>query len=156
MNVNTKYVGAMVIVFGVLVALVINSFSGLVEMVNTGECACGVGGVCSQVPIVTQLYLGYTMAAALGIVGVFLLIFGKKPVIEGSKEKWGKNLKKLGGDEKGVYETLIGSEGVMFQSELVEQSGFPKAKVSRILDRMEAKGLLERKRRGMANAVVLK
>ena len=44
----------------------------------------------------------------------------------------------------------------MFQSDLVEKSEFPKAKVSRILDKMEARGLLERKRRGMANAVVLK
>ncbi len=156
MNINTKYIGAIVIVFGVLVALLINSFSGLVTMINTGECACEAGGLCSQVPVLTQFYIGYTMAAALAVVGVFLLIFGKRPVIEGGKEKWNKNLKKLSGDEKGVYETLIGSEGFMFQSDIVEKSGFPKAKVSRILDKMEAKGLLERKRRGMANAVVLK
>ncbi len=156
MNINTKYVGVIVIVFGVLVALLINSFSGLVGMMSTGECACEAGGVCSQVPVLTQFYIGYTMAAALGIVGVFLVVFGKKPLVEGSKEKWSKNLKKLSGDEKTVYENLMGSEGVIFQTDLVEQSGFPKAKVSRILDKMEAKGLLERKRRGMANAVVLK
>lgn len=156
MNINTKYVGVIVIVFGVSVALLINSFSDLVAMVNTGECACGEGGVCSQVPVLTQLYIGYTMAAVLGVVGVFLLVFGKKPVIEGSGEKWNKNLKKLSGDEKTVYENLMESEGVIFQSELVEKTEMNKVKVSRILDKMEARGLLERKRRGMANVVVLK
>jgi len=156
MNINTKYLGVIVIVFGVLVALVINSFSGFVDMMNTGECACGVGGVCSQVPVITQFYIGYTLAAALGIIGIVLFIFGKKPVIEGTKEKWNKNLKKLNKDEKTVYETLMESEGMMFQSELVEKTEMNKVKVSRILDKMEAKGLVERKRRGMANAVVLR
>jgi uncharacterized membrane protein len=44
----------------------------------------------------------------------------------------------------------------MFQSELVEKTGYSKSKVSLILDRLEAKRILERKRRGMTNAVVLK
>jgi uncharacterized membrane protein len=86
-----------------------------------------------------------------------MLIFGGKPQrIEDRKNKWEEVVKTLAGDEKNIYEKIVASEGVVFQSELVEQSGFPKAKVSRILDKMEAKGLLERKRRGMANAVVLK
>jgi len=65
-------------------------------------------------------------------------------------------MKTLVGDEKLLYEKIVASGGVIFQSNLVEQSNFPKAKVSRILDKMEAKGLLERKRRGMANAIILK
>ena len=89
--------------------------------------------------------------------GVFLLIFGGRPEkVEGNKRKWESVLKTLTGDERGIYEKIVASEGVIFQSELVEKSGFPKAKVSRVLDRMEARGLLERKRRGMTNAVVLK
>ena len=156
MIINTKYVGIIVVVFGVLVALLVNSFSGLVDIMNTGECACGTGGVCSQVPILTQFYVGYTMAAVLGVVGIFLVVFGKKPVIEGSKGKWNKNLKVLSGEEKVVYENLVESEGIMFQSELVEKTEMNKVKISRILDKMEARGLLERRRRGMTNAVVLK
>jgi uncharacterized membrane protein len=156
MNMNTKYLGIVIVIFGILVLLLVNSFSGLIDTMNTGECGCGTGDVCSQIPVVTQFYIGYTLVAALVIVGIVLLVFGKKPVTEGGKEKWGKNLKKLNKDEKTVYETIIGSDGVMFQSELVEKTEMNKAKVSRILDKMEARGLLERKRRGMANAIVLK
>ncbi len=55
-----------------------------------------------------------------------------------------------------LYEKIFAGGGVMFQSDLVEQSGFAKAKVSRILDKMEARGIVEKRRRGMTNAVVLK
>jgi uncharacterized membrane protein len=40
--------------------------------------------------------------------------------------------------------------------QLVERSGFFKSKVSLVLDRLEARGILERGRHGMSNAVVLK
>jgi len=73
-----------------------------------------------------------------------------------AKAKQNEAVKTLNGEEKTVYQMLIDSGGVMFQSELVEKSGLPKVKVSRLLDRLEGKGLIERKRRGMSNAVVLK
>jgi uncharacterized membrane protein len=62
----------------------------------------------------------------------------------------------LNKDEKNVLEKIIESEGTIFQSELVNKTRFPKVKVTRILDRLEGKGLIERKRRGMTNVVVLK
>jgi uncharacterized membrane protein len=72
-------------------------------------------------------------------------------------EKWSKLLEEISNtDEKRLVEIIIGEGGTMFQSELVEKSGYSKSKVSLILDRLEAKRILERKRRGMANAVVLK
>ena len=47
------------------------------------------------------------------------------------------------------------SNGTIFQSDLVEKSDFSKVKVSRILDKLEGRQLIERKRRGMTNVVVL-
>ena len=44
----------------------------------------------------------------------------------------------------------------MFQSELVEKTGHTKVKMTRILDKLEAKGLIERRRKGMTNLVFLK
>ena len=44
----------------------------------------------------------------------------------------------------------------MFQADLVDKCGFGKVKVTRILDGLENKGLVERKRRGMSNIVILK
>lgn len=43
----------------------------------------------------------------------------------------------------------------MPQGDLVALSGYSKAKVSRLLDRLEAKGLVVRLRRGMSKRVVL-
>ena len=39
---------------------------------------------------------------------------------------------------------------------VVEHFNFPKSKVSRILDRLEQTGIIERKRRGMTNIIFLK
>lgn len=62
----------------------------------------------------------------------------------------------LDSDEKKVAEVLREKDGSVFQSDVIKALGYSKVKVSRILDRMEQKGLVERKRRGMANLVVLK
>ena len=40
-------------------------------------------------------------------------------------------------------------------ADLIEKTGFGKAKMTRIIDRLEGKGFVERKRRGMTNVVVL-
>ena len=45
---------------------------------------------------------------------------------------------------------------MVFQSDIVEKTGFPKVKVTRLLDRMEHRGLVERRRRGMSNIVLIK
>ena len=44
----------------------------------------------------------------------------------------------------------------MNQGDLVVQSGLSKATVSRTLDLLESKGLVEKRRRGMGNVVLLK
>jgi uncharacterized membrane protein len=72
-------------------------------------------------------------------------------------EKWSKLLEEITNkDEQRIIKLIIDEGGTMFQSELVEKTGYSKSKVSLILDRLEAKRILERKRRGMTNAVVLK
>ncbi|VVB54133.1 MarR family protein [uncultured archaeon] len=58
-------------------------------------------------------------------------------------------------EEKAVYELIRKNEGSMYQSDLVRESGYSKVRVTRILDKLESKKIVERKRRGMANIVVL-
>lgn len=55
--------------------------------------------------------------------------------------------------ERTVLKLLVDEGGSLFQSDLVEESGFSKSKVSLILDRLEARGMLERRRSGMTNLV---
>lgn len=66
------------------------------------------------------------------------------------------DLSSLNPDEKKVVAIIQEKGGSAFQSDVISGTGFTKVKVSRILDRLEQRGLMERKRRGMANLVVLK
>ena len=73
------------------------------------------------------------------------------------KKRWDELLEKLSNpDEKRIVGLIIDEGGTIFQSQLVNRSGYSKSKVSLILDRLEAKKILERKRRGMSNAIVMK
>ena len=58
--------------------------------------------------------------------------------------------------EKKIFEILTKSEGSAYQSDLVKQTSLSKVKITRILDKMENKGIIERKRRGMANIIIIK
>jgi uncharacterized membrane protein len=74
-----------------------------------------------------------------------------------AKEGWNEALDSLTDeDERTVYELIVAEDGMIFQGELVNRSGFSKSKVSVILDRLEARKVIERKRYGMSNVVVLK
>jgi uncharacterized membrane protein len=70
--------------------------------------------------------------------------------------KIAENLAKLEGEEAQVYKIIADENGMVFQNKIIEKTGFTKVKVSRILDTLEHKGLLERRRRGMSNVVVLR
>lgn len=59
-------------------------------------------------------------------------------------------------DERSIVQIVADEGGTIFQSQLVEKTGYSKSKVSLVLDRLEAKGILERRRHGMSNVVVLK
>lgn len=62
----------------------------------------------------------------------------------------------LGPEEKAIFTYLQEHQGSAYQSDLVKHTGFSKVKITRISDRMEQKGILEKRRRGMANLIVLK
>jgi uncharacterized membrane protein len=71
-------------------------------------------------------------------------------------EKKNVDLSLLDKDEKMIINKIQENKGTIFQSELVEKSGFDKVKVTRILDRLEGKQVIQRMRRGMTNVVLLK
>ena len=62
---------------------------------------------------------------------------------------------KLDGEEKNVYLILKKNNGI-YQSDLIKETGFSKVKITRVLDKLESKGVIERRRRGMTNAIFLK
>jgi uncharacterized membrane protein len=59
-------------------------------------------------------------------------------------------------DEAKVYDLLKEREGSMYQSDLIRETSFSKVHMTRVLDKMESRKIVERKRRGMTNIIVLK
>jgi len=98
----------------------------------------------------------------LGISGTYLFFFDlvEKPagevVLKEREKRWKEIAKTLKEDERKIYRAIIEAGGIVQQSELPEKTGLSKASISRVLDLLESKGLVERRRRGMRNVVLLK
>ena len=58
--------------------------------------------------------------------------------------------------EEWIIKILQEQNGTIFQAELMEKLSTGKVGITRLLDKLEAKQLIERKRRGMNNIVILK
>jgi uncharacterized membrane protein len=108
-----------------------------------------------------QTSISLAVIGAVVLVGVYFIFFvrddDKKPMAPKKIEKrdYSRVLKELSDDERHIMNKLIEAQGSVFQSDLVNDV-HTKVKVTRILDRLEGKGLIERKRRGMTNIVLLK
>lgn len=61
----------------------------------------------------------------------------------------------LDGDEKILFKKIVDNDGLL-QRELILNTDFSEPKVSRLLDKLERRGLIIRKRDGMGNRVMLK
>ncbi len=107
-----------------------------------------------------QTFFALIIVGVLFLVGIFLI--SSKPeekiIIKKMERKAGTKKLDLSGltkEEKEIFQ-IIQSNKAIFQAELIEKTSIGKVKISRILDRLEGHGLIERKRRGMNNVVVLK
>jgi uncharacterized membrane protein len=94
------------------------------------------------------------------LVGLMLLFSKpeKEVIIRKIKERKKKrkiDLSMLKPEEKKVM-NLILKEKTIFQADVSEKTKFSKVKITRILDKLESKDYIERKRRGMTNIVILK
>ena len=113
--------------------------------------------------ISVQTWISLAIAGLIIIIGLFLIfskeetkIITKTKKIQIEKQRKPIDYSKLDKDEKIIIKSIEEADGTIFQSDLVEKSGFDKVKVTRILDRLEGRQLIERKRRGMTNIVVLR
>ncbi len=157
---ENKNVGYLLLGISVLVILVIFLFNSALKEIVVLECGDAHAEFCPMnQDINQQTYL------ALGIVGLlvvvaFVLIFSKpheRIIVKKVKEKKKKiDLEGLDKKEKEIIKLLEKENGTIFQAEIMEKLGIGKVGITRILDKLEAKQIIERKRRGMNNIVVLK
>lgn len=157
---KNKNVGFLIIGLAILIGSIVFLFNNaLTTIVNT---SCTHGPTCPMYGTIrTQNYVGISLIAIIIVIGLFF-IFSKEEkeiVVKKIKVKTRKkpvDYSKLDKEEKVLIKIVEENEGSMFQADLVEKSGMNKVKVTRVLDRLEGKQLIERKRRGMTNVVLLK
>lgn len=156
---DVKRIGVVISVLSIILLYILASFSIEIAKVKAAACVHPTGGPCpitAHIPVAS--YFGFILLLGIGYLGIQLASKA------GASEKIRKEIsmkaeeaaKKLDGDEKKAYELIAASDGVIFQSDLVEKMGYPKMKVTRILDKLEGRNLIERRRRGLTNIVVIK
>ncbi len=157
---ENKNVGLLLIGISILIIGIIFLFSSTLKEISSNSCSMEKESCPMYQTIDKQTYLALGIVGLLIIVGL-VLIFSKPEEriifrkVEAKKQKKEINTSDLRQEEKKVLE-LIQKNKAIFQAELIEKTGYGKAKMTRILDRLEGKGFVERKRRGMTNVVVLK
>src|SRR3989344_1422792 len=160
---ENKYAGYMLLGISIFIIILILLFNSTMRSFVDETCSLEHGLSCPMYEAISkQTYLALSVTGLLVIVS-FILIFSKpqKEVVIQTKTIEKKVPKKvfdvseLKEDEKQIFE-LIKENKAVFQADLIEKTGFGKAKMTRIIDRLEGKGFVERKRRGMTNVVVLK
>jgi DNA-binding transcriptional ArsR family regulator len=162
---NNKHLGVLLMLLSVLLFIVgfwyVKSVeSALVaghQLGPSGECTHASGAVCPYAKLnelAVPKYLAFLFDITLFCYGLFLFVKKKPEELAVLKAK--KAAKEVSGEASKVLDILAGSEGMSFQNELVEKTGLSKVKITRLLDQLESKGLVERRRRGMTNVVILK
>jgi uncharacterized membrane protein len=76
--------------------------------------------------------------------------------LEERKRRWEAVLPTLKEDQQLIYQSILDADGLIPQSDIVEKTGLSKSNVSRTLDILESMGLVEKRRRGMGNIIILK
>jgi uncharacterized membrane protein len=156
---KNRNVGFLIVGVSLAIFVIIMLFNfGLKNIVDS---ACDHGSSCAMhYTIALQTGLSLVIAGLVLVIGVFL-IFSKeneRVVIKRVKERMRKkklDLSGLDSVEKKVVDILRREKGAFFQKSIMEEIGVGKVKMTRMMDRLEARGLIERKRRGMNNIVVL-
>lgn len=155
---ENKNVGMLIIGISVVIGIIVWIFnSALTKIVGT---TCSHGPSCTMYDTIrTQTWLSLSIAGVILIIGLFIMFLKPKEkiIIKMKKERKKKiNVEGLEENEKKIIEILQSENGAIFQSTLMEKLEMGKVGITRLLDKLEAKQLIERKRRGMNNIVVLK
>lgn len=122
-------------------------------MVSSGG-SCIINGICAHQKSSLPLYLGSIAFTFLFALGIYLAFFNKEELKQEKKKI--EIPKDLDEEEKKIIEILNSKEGSVYQSDLIKETEFSKVKITRILDKLEQKKLIDKKRRGMTNIIVLK
>jgi hypothetical protein len=158
---KNKHVGYLVIAVSILFFFVVMSFNNALQTIVDTSCTHGVA--CPMhATVQTQETISYGLMSLLLLVGLFMIFFMEDekvihvPKNDLTEEEKKKKIEGLDEEERSIMNVVLNNEGSVFQSQIVKDTKLSKVKITRILDRLEGKKLIERKRRGMSNVVIIK
>src|SRR3989338_7898516 len=166
MNINQKSIGSVLVGFSLILLFILIVVKFNVDKEEAYVCSithadpklnieeCPAHNSNNSWLLVSAFGLSFLILAS----GVLLLFLPVKK--EGALEAGHPVIKEvdvstLDEEEKKIYGLIKLKEGSMYQSDLIKETGLTKVRISRILDKLEGRGIIERKRRGMTNIVVL-
>jgi len=148
---NNRDFGLIFLGVSVLVWLLSWSYeSTMYSIVNT---SCTHGVTC-------PMYIALDAQRNLSTILIIILIGVSTYLIFTDKIRSLFLLKKIklavSSEERKLYDYLLAHGNQSLQAELMELLNTSKVKITRILNRLENKGLIERRRKGLSNIVVLR
>jgi uncharacterized protein with ATP-grasp and redox domains len=156
---ENKQVGWLIIGIALVIVGIIFLFNSALKDVVKSSCSMEES-VCPMYKTISQqTYLSLAIVGVLVMMGIIFLFMKPKEkiIVKKIKDKQKEiDISNLEKDEKEVVKILKNEGGAIFQSTLMEKLESGKVKITRLLDKLEAKQIIERKRRGMNNIVVLK
>lgn len=171
---KNKHVGMLIVGISLLVGFLVWLFNKALSDIVSENCSHGP--TCPMWGSINfQTNVGIGVMIFMILLGLYLIFLAKddtqvikevhretrivKEQIKPKKidrQNYAKILESLDDDGKKIFGLILDSQGSIFQSELVSKTNLSKVKITRILDRLEGKDLIERKRRGMTNVIILK
>lgn len=159
---ENRNVGLLLIIISLLVGFIFFLFNNISREALNSACSHGPSCIMNK-SLNAQVYITYSLVFLIFIVGLIIMFTkpSEKIVIKERIKKFkdqNKNidLKSFDEKERKIIEILQKENGAVFQASLIESLGIGKVALTRLLDKLEAKQVIERKRRGMNNIVVLK
>ena len=155
---ENKNVGLLIVGIAIVMAVMVLLFNNVIS--ESLGLTCSHGDTCGMYDgVKVQTWISLSIVAIILVIGL-VIMFSKpkeKIIIKTKVIKKKKiDLAGLDKDEKEVVSLLETENGTMFQADLMEKLEIGKVGMTRLLDKLEAKQIIERKRRGMNNIVVLK
>jgi len=151
-NVGYLIIGISLVIFGIIFFF----NQGLLKIVSE---TCDHGPTCTMYSTISmQTWLSVSIAFLVLIIGLFLVFVKEEKEIIFKTIKLKKkviNLEGLDSRERNAVK-IVQESGGIFQADLMDKLGVGKVGLTRLLDKLEAKQIIERKRRGMNNFIVLK
>jgi hypothetical protein len=155
---ENKTVGWIIVGIAIIVGVIALIFNlGLKDIVDE---TCSHGPTCSMYDtIAVQTWISMAIIGIILVIGIVIMFMKPKEriIVKTLKEKKKKkDYSQLEKKEMQVVDLIAKEGNAMFQADLMEKLQIGKVGVTRLLDKLEAKQIIERKRRGMNNIVVLK